>query len=88
MIQFDLIFVQIGLVHSTTNQPRPAPLVVQPTHGSNRGILQEMQAANCKPDVISYNSALGALDRAGKGKEERVTWRRFGESVWVEGLVP
>ena len=33
-----------------------------------------MQAANCKPDVISYNSALGALDRAGKGKEERVTW--------------
>lgn len=34
-------------------------------------ILQEMQAANCKPDVISYNSALGALDRAGKGKEER-----------------
>ena len=28
-----------------------------------------MQAAGCAPDVISYNSALGAV--AGRGKEER-----------------
>lgn len=42
-----------------------------------------MQAANCKPDVISYNSALGALDRAGKGKEERVAWWRKNPQVWV-----
>ena len=45
------------------------------------GILQEMKAANCSPDVISYNSALGAIDRAGGGKEERDAWfllRRAG----------
>lgn len=34
-------------------------------------ILEEMKAANCSPDVISYNSALGAIDRAKGGKEER-----------------
>eukprot|EP00913_Durusdinium_trenchii_P001998 g1848.t1 len=34
-------------------------------------ILEEMQAASCRPDVISYNSSLGALDRAGRGKEDR-----------------
>ena len=30
-----------------------------------------MQAAGCAPDVISYNSALGAVAGAGRGKEER-----------------
>ena len=38
---------------------------------SARGILGEMKAAGCPPDVISYNSVLGALDKAGRPSADR-----------------
>ena len=47
-----------------------------------RGILEEMKAANRSPDVISYNSALGAIDRAKGGKEERDTWPFVKNERW------
>ncbi|CAJ1336320.1 unnamed protein product [Effrenium voratum] len=48
-------------------------------------ILGEMKAAGCPPDVISYNSVLGALDKAGRPSADRV---RLLEDMERSGVKP